>query len=356
MRPLSAKLLERPTLLTRIRWAIPTTTTPTSSRTSAPSSSTSSAARSASRSTAPTPRSPTSAPRAAARELFARAGVPHPLGRRAHPQPRRRRSRRSPACAPSGRGSRQVVVKLDAGVSGEGNAIVDLRGLPRPGARDRAARGSASASTRCGCRPPASSLSDYLERLARGGDRRGADRRARAAQPERPARARAPARRGSSPRTTRSSSGAGLHRLPLPGRARLRARDHRRRRGASARCWPRRARSGAPRSTSSSPATRTGGWRAYAIEVNLRNGGTTHPLAALELLSGGAYDPESATFRAAVRLAAPLRRHRPPRVAAAARARPRRAARRSALRAWPRTAAASSSTCSARSTSSAASG
>ena len=44
---------------------------------------------------------------------------------------------------------------------------------------------------------------------------------------------------------------------------------------------------------------RTGHWRPYAIELNLRKGGTTHPLAALELLSGGAYDPESATFRAA---------------------------------------------------------
>jgi hypothetical protein len=42
-----------------------------------------------------------------------------------------------------------------------------------------------------------------------------------------------------------------------------------------------------------------GCWRAYAIELNLRRGGTTHPLAALELLSGGAYDPESATFRTA---------------------------------------------------------
>ena len=46
-------------------------------------------------------------------------------------------------------------------------------------------------------------------------------------------------------------------------------------------------------------ARESDGWRAYAIELNLRKGGTTHPLAALELLSGGAYDPESATFLAA---------------------------------------------------------
>ena len=38
------------------------------------------------------------------------------------------------------------------------------------------------------------------------------------------------------------------------------------------------------------------GGRAYAIEVNLRKGGTTHPFAALELLTGGAYDAEAASF------------------------------------------------------------
>lgn len=41
-----------------------------------------------------------------------------------------------------------------------------------------------------------------------------------------------------------------------------------------------------------------GSWQAFAIEVNLRSGGTTHPLAALELLSGGAYDADTATFTA----------------------------------------------------------
>ena len=44
---------------------------------------------------------------------------------------------------------------------------------------------------------------------------------------------------------------------------------------------------------------RSGTWSAYAIEINLRKGATTHPLAALELLSGGTYDPRSATFRPA---------------------------------------------------------
>jgi hypothetical protein len=33
------------------------------------------------------------------------------------------------------------------------------------------------------------------------------------------------------------------------------------------------------------------GWRHYAIEINLRKGGTTHPFMMLQFLTGGAYDP-----------------------------------------------------------------
>jgi hypothetical protein len=39
-------------------------------------------------------------------------------------------------------------------------------------------------------------------------------------------------------------------------------------------------------------------WRAYAIEINLRKGGTTHPFLTLQFLTDGTYDPESATFTA----------------------------------------------------------
>lgn len=40
-----------------------------------------------------------------------------------------------------------------------------------------------------------------------------------------------------------------------------------------------------------------GKWRNYGIEVNLRKGGTTHPFLMLELLTGGAYDAVSGQFR-----------------------------------------------------------
>ncbi len=39
-----------------------------------------------------------------------------------------------------------------------------------------------------------------------------------------------------------------------------------------------------------------GQWRRYAIEINLRKGGTTHPFLMLEFLTGGAYDSNSGLF------------------------------------------------------------
>jgi hypothetical protein len=39
-------------------------------------------------------------------------------------------------------------------------------------------------------------------------------------------------------------------------------------------------------------------WQTYAIEINLRKGGTTHPFLTLQFLTGGHYDPDSATFLA----------------------------------------------------------
>ena len=39
-----------------------------------------------------------------------------------------------------------------------------------------------------------------------------------------------------------------------------------------------------------------GEWSAYAIELNLRKGGTTHPFLTLQFLTGGAYDAESGRY------------------------------------------------------------
>jgi hypothetical protein len=42
---------------------------------------------------------------------------------------------------------------------------------------------------------------------------------------------------------------------------------------------------------------RNGQWFPYAIEVNLRNGGTTHPMLTLGALTDGEFDPQSGRFR-----------------------------------------------------------
>jgi hypothetical protein len=39
-----------------------------------------------------------------------------------------------------------------------------------------------------------------------------------------------------------------------------------------------------------------GGWTPYAIELNLRKGGTTHPFLTLQFLTNGTYDPEGGMF------------------------------------------------------------
>jgi PGM1 C-terminal domain len=42
---------------------------------------------------------------------------------------------------------------------------------------------------------------------------------------------------------------------------------------------------------------RGGGWEPYALEINLRCGGTTHPLFALQSLTDGVYDPLAGEYR-----------------------------------------------------------
>jgi hypothetical protein len=42
-----------------------------------------------------------------------------------------------------------------------------------------------------------------------------------------------------------------------------------------------------------------GSWKSYAIELNLRKGGTTHPFLTLQFLTDGMYDAEAGVFRTA---------------------------------------------------------
>ncbi len=293
VRPLSAKLLERPLLLTRIRWAIgdlerchlvPYVSTELELAVGDALGIPVHGA---------DPALAYLGTKSGSRELFARAGVPHPLGVE-------RITGRADAVAAIARlraarpELQQVVVKLDAGVSGEGNAIVELGGLPRPGARTEARR--------IGERFDAMTLEAvgvssavYLERLSHGGvvEERiiGTELRSPSVQLE--LTADGEARIVSTHDQILSGQRYLGCRFPAePAYARA-ITDSARRVGALLVEAGARGRAGIDFVVACDDS---GVWQAYAIEVNLRAGGTTHPLAVLELLSGGAYDADAAIF------------------------------------------------------------
>ena len=294
LRPLSAKLLERPTLLTRIRWAIvgdahlvPYNTTDLEFALGAELGLPVRGAH---------PALAHLGTKSGGRELFAHAGVAHPLG------VEHVRSRADVIAAIAHLRSLkprigQVVVKLDDGVAGEGNAIVDLRGLGRTGTRAELVR-IAERVDAIHLLAANVSVYDYFERLERGGgiveerivarelhspsvqlelDPEGArivSTHDQLVQDDRCMGCRFPAAPGYAPVIIEAAEriGARLVEAGAVGRAAVDFIVARRRGGT---------------------------WRAYALEINLRKGATTHPLYALELLSGGVYSPRTNTFHAA---------------------------------------------------------
>ena len=164
-------------------------------------------------------------------------------------------------------------------------------------ATEGARRGRRAAAVDAASSCPDTPLDDYLAQ-ARGArrHRRGAHRRRRDPQPER-AVAGDPTRRGRAALHSRPAARrpqrAELPWLPLPGRLRLRPGDQRRRRASSAHGWRGRACSGGSQSTSSSCSDAAGAWTPYAIELNLRKGGTTHPFLTLQFLTDGRYDADT---------------------------------------------------------------
>ncbi len=241
------------------------------------------------------------------RRLFAEEGVPHPLGVEdlqtlddvvdAIAAMRAER----PDVA-------QAIVKLNEGVSGEGNASVDLRGLPAPGAdgeRDAIAR---APPARCSSRSPAPTL-DALPREARRArrHRRGAHRRRRVPQPERPA-ARHAARRGRAaldprPAARRAERPDATSAAASPPTRRTRRRSRARRRRSAQRLAARgRARPLRARLRRRCATKRRRG-TPYAIEINLRKGGTTHPFLTLQFLTDGALRRRARRLHGAARAA-----------------------------------------------------
>jgi hypothetical protein len=231
------------------------------------------------------------------RRLFAETGVPHPLGVEglhgfdglvdAVVGMRAER----PAM-------QSVIVKLNEGVSGEGNAVVTLSGLPAPGAPDE--RDQVSARLRAmELESRVTPLDVYLAKFAEGGgivEERitGTEIRSPSVQlrvlpggvvellsthdqllggasGQSYLGCRFPAAPEYAQAITRHAGTIG-NRLAEQGALGRFAVDFVVVRGA------------------------TGDWSPYAIELNLRKGGTTHPFLTLQFLTDGRYDADTALF------------------------------------------------------------
>jgi hypothetical protein len=231
------------------------------------------------------------------RALFAETGVPHPLGseqimtiREAVDAIRALRAAKPELS--------EVVIKLDHAVSGEGNAIVDVTGLPPTGTRGEAAlierRLERLVPDADGVSPTA-----YLGKLAAQGgvvEERIAGRELR------------------SPSVQFEITPTGAVGLLSTHDQILHGRCGQQFAGCRFPADPMYA------SVISAGAQRVaerladrgvigrlaidflvvrgadGIWQPFALEVNLRMGGTTHPYQTLIRLTGGSYDPQNASF------------------------------------------------------------
>jgi len=196
------------------------------------------------------------------------------------------------------------VVKLNEGVSGEGNATLDLTGLPAPGgAGERAAIDACMRAMRCEL--ASATYEDFMASFAeRGGivEERivGTDFRSPSAQlrvtplgsveplsthdqvlggpsGQKYLGCRFPANVEYGPAIMREGLKVG-HKLMEQGVLGRFAVDF-----------------VAVRNDRSDRGDQ-GAWEVYAIEINLRKGGTTHPFLTLQFLTDGAYDPEHGAF------------------------------------------------------------
>ena len=231
------------------------------------------------------------------RRVFAEAGVPHPLGLEGL---RTETDLRDAIAALRARrpSMRRVVAKLNEGVSGEGNATIDLAGLPAPGSPDEGA-GIESRMRAMAFELPSATYDGYMAKLAeRGGvvEERIAGREFR-------------------------SPSAQLRITPLGAVEPLSTHDQVLG-GASGQTY---LGCRFPANTEYGPAIMreaikvghrlkdegvlgrfavdfvgvkndAGAWEVYAIEINLRKGGTTHPFLTLQFLTDGVYDTTTGIF------------------------------------------------------------
>lgn len=243
------------------------------------------------------------------RQLFAEEGVKHPLGQEnLHSEEdviealARLRAQRSFDIAQGRPGIRQVVIKHNEGVSGFGNAIIDLEGLPAVGdAGERGALRERLAAMRY--EDASITYSWYMETLAAHGgiiEERvmGDEFRSPSAQLRITPLGEVELL-STHDQLLGGPSGQSYLGAVFPADAAYAARIMH----EAAKVGRRLAKEGVlGRFAIDFVAVRSGDggasdWDVYAIELNLRKGGTTHPFLTLQFLTDGAYDAEQGVFR-----------------------------------------------------------
>jgi hypothetical protein len=231
------------------------------------------------------------------RRLFAEAEIPHPLGCED--------LRSVDELAASVVGMRaqrptmaEVVVKLNDGVSGRGNAMVDLRGLPEPGAPDERDQ-IVDRLTAMQFESPEVSLEPYLAKLAEGAgivEERiiGVELRSPSVQLRITPTGEIELL-STHDQVLGGPSGQSYLGCRFPADAAYGPAIS----AAGRVVGERLARAGVlGRFAVDFVAVKDehGEWAFYAIEINLRKGGTTHPFLTLQYLTDGRYDAESGRF------------------------------------------------------------
>ena len=230
------------------------------------------------------------------RRLFAEVGVPHPLGAEnlhsldqiADALVAMRRERPSMASA---------IVKLNEGVSGSGNAVVTLTGLPSPGSPGE----RAEVMTRLehmDLEDKSIPFEVYVAKFAEGGI---VEERITGQEVESPSvQLRVlPGGEVELLSTHDQLLGGPSGQMYLGCVFPAAAEYARLITGHAERIGQRLAQEGAlGRFAVDFVVVRDGGgpWTPYAIELNLRRGGTTHPFLTLQFLTDGRYDPSTALF------------------------------------------------------------
>ena len=232
------------------------------------------------------------------RKIFIEENVPHPLGHEnlGSKEDLIEAIAQMRAQKPS---IRQVLVKLNEGVSGEGNVVIDLYGLPEPGdSKEKAMleeRLQAMKFELAGV-----TYDSYMKKLQ---ERRGVvEERIMGEEIRSPSVQLRVTPLGAvellSTHDQLLGGPSGQSYLGCvfpadPGYATLITRE-------AAKIGRRLAKEGViGRFALDFVVVRSNGnWEPYAIEINLRKGGTTHPFLTLQFLTDGTYNPETAIFTA----------------------------------------------------------